>query len=53
MGRQAAGAIPEERADPLDKVRADPLSAEEREERGRHHVIEKAPFTSRKRVETL
>jgi len=37
---QAAGAIPEERADPLDQVWADPLSAEERKEGGRLHVIE-------------
>ena len=29
---QAAGVVSEERADPLDQVRADPLSAEEREE---------------------
>jgi len=32
LQRQVAGAIPEERADPLDQVWADPLSAEEREE---------------------
>ena len=43
LERQAAGAIPEERADPLDQVWANPLSAEERKERGRLHVIE-APF---------
>ena len=36
---QAAGAIPEERADPLDQVWADPLPAKESEERGRFHVI--------------
>ena len=39
LQRQAAGAIPEERADPLDQVWADPLSAEERKERRRLHVI--------------
>jgi len=39
LKRQAAGAIPEERADPLDQVWAYPLSAEESEERGRFHVI--------------
>jgi len=32
LERQAAGAIYEERADPLDQIWADPLSAEEREE---------------------
>ena len=32
LERQAAGAMPEERTNPLDQVRADPLSAEEREE---------------------
>ena len=32
--------ISKERANPLDQVRADPLSAEEGEERGRLHVIE-------------
>ena len=31
LERQAAGAIPEEKADPLDQIWADPLSAEERE----------------------
>jgi len=40
LERQAAGAISEERADPLDQVCADPLSAEERKERGRLHIIE-------------
>jgi len=40
LERQAAGAVSEERAHPLDQVRADPLSAEEREERGGLHVIE-------------
>ena len=39
LKRQVAGAIPEERADPLDQVRAYPLPAEESEERGRFHVI--------------
>jgi len=39
LERQAAGAIPNERADPLDQVWADPLSAEERKERWRLHVI--------------
>ena len=38
--RHAAGTIPEERADLLDQVWADPLSAEERKERGRLHLIE-------------
>jgi len=37
---QATSAVPEERAGPLDQVRADPFSAEEREERGGLHVIE-------------
>ena len=37
---QAAGAISEEGTDPLDQVWADPLSAEEREERGGLHVVE-------------
>ena len=32
LERQAAGAVSEERADPLDQVWADPLSAKEREE---------------------
>jgi len=32
LERQVAGAIPEERADPLDQVWAVPLCAEEREE---------------------
>ena len=40
---QVAGAVSEERADPLDQVLADPLPAEEREERGRLHII-KAPL---------
>jgi len=40
LERQATGVISEERADPLDQVMADPLSAEERKERGRLHVIE-------------
>jgi len=29
---EAAGAVSEERADPLDQIRADPLPVEEREE---------------------
>jgi len=32
LERQAAGAIPDEGADPLDQVWADPLSVEERKE---------------------
>jgi len=32
LERQAAGAVSEESADPLDQVRADLLSAKEREE---------------------
>ena len=32
-------AVPEERAGPLDQVRADPSSVEEREERGGFHVV--------------
>jgi len=32
MECQAAGSVPEERADPLDQVWANPLPAEEREE---------------------
>ena len=43
MECQAASAVSEERAHPLDQVRADPLSAEEREERGGLYVVE-APF---------
>jgi len=42
LQRQAAGAIPEERADPLEKGWADPHSVKERKERGRRHLI-KAP----------
>ena len=40
MERQAAGMVSKERADPLDQVWADPLLAEEREERGGLHVVE-------------
>ena len=32
LERQAAGAVPEERTDPLDQVWANPFSAEERKE---------------------
>ena len=39
LKRQAVGAVSEERANPLDQVRADPLSAEESEESGRVYVI--------------
>jgi len=35
-----AGAVPEEVADPLDQVWANPLYAEEREERWGLHVVE-------------
>jgi len=38
--RQVAGTVSEERADPLNQIRANPLFAEEREERGRLHVVE-------------
>ena len=37
---QAAGAVLEEIAYPLDQVWADPLSAEEREEGGRLYIVE-------------
>jgi len=37
---QATSAVPEERAGPLDQVRADPFSVEEREERGGFHIVE-------------
>jgi len=40
LERQATRAVPEERAGPLDQVRADPFPAEEREERGGLHVVE-------------
>jgi len=40
LDRKAAGAISEERADPVDQVWADPLYAERSNERGRLHVIE-------------
>jgi len=40
LERQATSAVSEERAGPLDQVRADPFLAEEREERGGLHVIE-------------
>jgi len=40
---QTAGAVSEERPDPLDQVRADPLFPEKGEEGGGFHVI-KAPF---------
>ena len=40
MEGQAAGAGSEKRADSLNQVRADPLSAEEREEGRRFHVVE-------------
>jgi len=40
LERQAAGAVSEEGADPLDQVWANPLSAEEREERWGLHVVE-------------
>ena len=33
-------AVPEDRAGPLDQLRADPLSAEERQEREGLHIIE-------------
>jgi len=36
---QATSAVPEERAGPLDQVGAVPFPAEEREERGRFHII--------------
>jgi len=39
LKRQVAGAIPEERADPLDQVWTYPLPAEESEERGRFHIV--------------
>jgi len=37
---QTTSPVPEERAGPLDQVRADPFSVEEREERGGFHVVE-------------
>ena len=37
---QATPAVLKERAGPLDQVRADPFSMEEREERGGFHVVE-------------
>jgi len=37
---QAAGTVPEKRADPLDQVQANPLSAEERKKGGRLYVVE-------------
>jgi len=40
LERQVTGAVPEERAGPLDQVRADPFLAEEREERGGLNFIE-------------
>jgi len=40
---QAAGTVSEERANPLNQVQANPLSAEKRKEGGRLHVV-KAPF---------
>ena len=40
---QAAGAVSEKIADPLDQIRADPLSVEEREEGRKLHVVE-TPF---------
>jgi len=39
---QAAGAISEKRADPLNQVWADTFSAKEGEEGGRFHIIEAA-----------
>jgi len=39
LERQATSVVPEERAGPLDQVGADPFPAEEREERGRFHII--------------
>jgi len=39
LERQAAGTVSEERADQLNQVRANPLSAEEREEGGRLYVV--------------
>jgi len=37
---QATSVVPEERAGPLDQVRADPFPMEAREERGAFHVVE-------------
>ena len=52
LERQAAGAVPDERADPLDQVWADPfLRSRERSEAD--STLSKPPFISRKRVETL
>ena len=39
MEGQVAGAVSEKRPDPLDQVRADPFSGDEREEWGRLHVV--------------
>jgi len=39
LERQATSAVPEERAGPLDQVRADPFPAEEGEERRGFHIV--------------
>jgi len=50
---QAAGTVSEERADPMNQVGADPLSAEEREEGRRFHIVETASHIEEERGDFL